>query len=272
MVEKGSSSFNKRSPYFLLLANELLAPAHPFTKPLDFLQGEPEHEFAIYFQNSLHPKNSQRRDAIAQKKYVELLTVGDSSILLTQQLQSILKGKLQVLLKELNDMAQEKLSKRGLQLFVMAPDRDYAAAVLSMNSFTLKDRDELLRTLMQLSEEQCPALAGKMALLNKDRHQGFRLFKELFGTEQEKAAHFKKAHFKVWQELVVKRPQLTKDDFKEIFPEATHKADLWADCLDETGAPRRKLDKFWTYVNEKKAKKKQEMNKREAKAATKKKF
>lgn len=141
-----------------------------------------------------------------------------------------------------------------------------------MNSFTLKDRDELLRTVMQLSKEQCPALAGKMALLNKDRHQGFRLFKELFGTEQEKAAHFKKAHFKVWQELVVKRPQLTKDDFKEIFPEAAHKADLWADCLDENGAPRRKLDKFWTYVNEKKAKKKQEMNKREAKAATKKKF
>jgi hypothetical protein len=66
----------------------------------------------------MQPKNSQRRDAIGSKKYVEILTKTEATDFLTQQLQAILRAKTQTLSKSLIADAQGKLNKQSLALFL----------------------------------------------------------------------------------------------------------------------------------------------------------
>ena len=47
----------------------------PYTQTVQIFSGEPELLLAVLLQNSLHPKNSKRTDAIKDGKYVEIETV-----------------------------------------------------------------------------------------------------------------------------------------------------------------------------------------------------
>ena len=88
----------------------------------------------------------------------------------------------------------------------------------------------------------------------------------------EKVEYLRTTHHKLYLDLVTRRRLLNNGDFVEIFPEAKYKADLWTDCLDESGLPKLNPKKFWTYVNESKAIKRLEKEKRKAEIQQKKKF
>jgi len=92
------------------------------------------------------------------------------------------------------------------------------------------------------------------------------------GREEERAEATRKIHYKVWLELVRRRRIITNNEFKVIFPEAGYKIDLWNDTLDQNGQPKLNPKKFWTYVNEWKAKKREKKLKNKAEEAAKKKF
>ncbi len=62
---------------------------------------------------------------------------------------------------------------------------------------------------------------------------------------------------------------LTNSEFISIFPEAGYKVDLWNDTIDQNGQPKLNPKKYWEYVNNWKAKKRQEKLKRKAEEAKK---
>ena len=151
-----------------------------------------------------------------------------------------MKTKTQALTKSLADEAQKKLTKRGLSLFMSAPDFHLSAAVLTSSRFTIQDRKEFFETIIAgAGDKACPAFDEKLALLNMEYYHGRRLFANGFKIKEEKAEFLRHIHYHTWIELVVKRRVLSKDMYVKIFPEADYKATLWNTCIDETGAPRK---------------------------------
>lgn len=66
---------------------------------------------------------------------------------------------------------------------------------------------------------------------------------------------------------------LTKAQFCEVFPECAYRADLWdATHPNAQGKPTQNAKIFWTYVNEHKAKKREQKRQRKAEETKKKKF
>lgn len=209
----------------------------------------------------MHPKNAQRRDAITNKRYVEVITVGDATTFLKGVLETLLRSRVQAMGKELTAEAQAKLTKRGLSLFVTAPDAHYAAAVLASTRYTIQDRTEFYDAVINAAGTPgCPDYERKLVLLNMEYYHGRRLYANGFKRLDERNEFLRPIHFKAWTDLVAKRKILTKAQFVKIFPDAAYKAELWDNCIDETGRPKNNPAKFWTYVNEKKK------NKREKKA------
>lgn len=197
----------------------------------------------------------------------------DARAFLTTQLSQSLTNKVQARTKELTTDAQKSLSKRGINLFLLAPDFHLAAAILVTSKFSLGDREDLYNELIE-KNEACPAWKDKMRLLNMDYYYNHRLFKDgyLPGQEKEKFENSRKIHYKVWLECCRRRRVLPTTEFLTIFPEAGYKLDLWNDTIDQNGEPRLNPKKYWEYVNKWKANKRQEKLKRKAEEAKKKKI
>jgi N-acyl-D-aspartate/D-glutamate deacylase len=202
-----------------------------------------------------------------------LLTNNEAKAFLTDKLQELIKNQLQTRTKVLISDAQRTLSNRGLNLFLQAPDFYHAAAVLVQSKLTFANRNQLFEEVIEKGET-CVAFKDKLRLLNMDFYLEHRLYKDGYikGHEEERAEATRKIHYKVWLELVRRRRQLTANEFKQIFPEAGYKLDLWNETLDQNGQPRLNPKKFWTYVNEWKAKKREKKLKNKAEEAAKKKF
>lgn len=217
---------------------------------MPLIDGDADVLLAIVIQNLMQPKNAQRRDAITNKKYVEIITAGDAQTFLRGGLEAVLKSKIGALGKELTAEAQSKLTKRGLSLFVSAPDVYYAAAVLTSTRYTIQDRTEFFEAVINAAGTPgCPDYERKLVLLNMEYYHGRRLYANGFKLLEERNAFLRPIHFKAWTDLVTKRKLLTKEQFVKIFPDAAYKADLWDNCIDEQGKPHQNKAKFWTYVN-----------------------
>jgi hypothetical protein len=72
-----------------------------------------------------------------------------------------------------------------------------------------------------------------------DYYHGRRLFANGFKLAEERAEFLRNVHFKAWTHLVTKRRLISKEQFIQVFPEAQYKADLWDNCIDEKGAPKK---------------------------------
>jgi len=88
--------FSKKFSLFFELAKtfDIAAdPAHPVTAPLDLplIAGDLQILLGIYLQNMLQPKNAQRRDAVTNGTYVNILTNEHAIRYLTEKLQDNMK-------------------------------------------------------------------------------------------------------------------------------------------------------------------------------------
>ena len=81
---------------------------------------------------------------------------------MSAQLKELLRNKILAIHASLSAQTVERMSKRGLSLFVVAPDVSYAAAILSMGKFNMKDRKEIYDTLISLGDNPCPAYKEKL--------------------------------------------------------------------------------------------------------------
>ena len=83
LVKEDKDFFNKGFRVFYQFAKLLQLRDGPeeFNDPikLPLIDGDKEILLAIHLQNLLQPKNAQRRDAITNKKYVEIFTNADAT-------------------------------------------------------------------------------------------------------------------------------------------------------------------------------------------------
>lgn len=271
-------NFQKRFRAFFVIANNLKIAEDesvPVKEVADLpgIQGNNEILLAILFQNLIQPKNNLRKDAVANKTYQEITSQEDSRTFLTSNLTYNLTNRVQARTKEIAADAQKSLSKRGFNLFFLAPDFHFAAAILVASKFTLAERDNLFNELIE-KNETVPGFKDKLRALNIDFYHNHRVFKDGFlpGQEKDRIEHTRKVHYKVWLECVRRLRVLTNAEFISIFPEAAYKADLWNETIDQNGQPKLNQKKYWEYVNNWKANKRQEKLKRKAEEAKKKKF
>ena len=211
LATKGFKSFLQLANFFQISST---GEEVKESKDLPLIDGDSDVLLAIVIQNLMQPKNAQRRDAITNKKYVEVMSVGDATTFLHKALEEVLRSKIQAMGKVLGSEAGEKLTKRGLSLFVTAPDVHCAAAILASKRFTIQERTEFFDALINAAGTPgCPDYERKLALLNMEYYHGRRMYANGFKLLDERNAFLRPIHFKAWTDLVTKRKILTKAQF-----------------------------------------------------------
>ena len=86
LVYEATKEFDKYQQPLLLCMQRLMATDDEMT--CEMLLGEPAQIFAIVMQNALHPKNSQRVEAIKAQTYKDLATFDEANAFLAETLSS----------------------------------------------------------------------------------------------------------------------------------------------------------------------------------------
>ena len=76
---KQIKSFDKYQSIFLKVLSTLEQKEQPYTSVRDIFYSNPEFYFAISLQNQLHPKNSQRVQAVQNGTYTQINSTSDAN-------------------------------------------------------------------------------------------------------------------------------------------------------------------------------------------------
>jgi len=165
-VEGSVAQFAKRHRDLQCLAVEMGVAPMEKTQLIDLphFDGDRELFFAMLFQNILQAKNSQRREAIANKSYV-VIDSNETAVkwlkeVLAVNFKNELTGRETALLKE----QESAFSSQTAELFYQAPDIYLAAAVLKANGF-YNGKGDMASVVRMMIKEQTPLKAAKEKLV-----------------------------------------------------------------------------------------------------------
>jgi hypothetical protein len=85
----------------------------------------------------MHPKNSHRRESIASKNYVEMITEQQASEYIAKILETNLKNEFATRETQLRGQFQQAASSKSATLFLETPDVYLAAAVMIQEGFSI---------------------------------------------------------------------------------------------------------------------------------------
>ena len=200
---------------------------------------------AILIQNLSHPKNSQRREAITSKTYSQLATPEEADHYLHNLLLQNLKLEIQGRETQIKVSFAQAASSQSASIFLDAPDKYYAAAVLLQEGFFVGkgDRTRIIH-MIKKAGGFCKAIKEKLQLLQMSTYQGQKLFKDACKGSPNNLNINKHMQYKLWIELVRQKGVLSNEDYIEIFPNSKEKAEIWYDCVDEEGKPYLDFKKY----------------------------
>lgn len=161
-----AKKFNKRK-CLLKMLSELEGRDKPYEDILEFFNGEKEILFAVLVQNLLHPKNSQRTDAIKDGKYVEIETVEQAQNFLSSLLRTHLTNKLRAAESSVLSALTSMQASADIEKLVKSPDVYIAACALGDQAFYQGqgNRSTFFDIILKLNPMQIPDLGNKLALI-----------------------------------------------------------------------------------------------------------
>jgi hypothetical protein len=192
---------------------------------------------ALILQNLQHPKNHHRREAIAAKTYMEILTPEAGQAFLSRLLSTNLRNELASRETQIRTELLSSQASQSAEVFLQAPDKYFAAAVLMQKSLLLGSGDRTtIIYAMKKSGGACKAIKDKLILLQKVKFLGFKMFKDDFTKVSPDAVNINThEQYHIWLTLVRQKKVITQEEFVEAFPNTREKAEVWAEAIDETG-------------------------------------
>ena len=176
---KESGKFLKhRSGLCKMLAD--LEGRGPYEELTDIFGGEREILLAVLIQNALHPKNSDRTDAIKADKYAEIETLEQARAFLADLVKVNFTNSLRTAESEVHSAFSKMAAASDVKMLVNAPDVFIAAACLSDKQFYegRGDRTTYFDTILELAPTGIPDLGRKLKLVTSNEFMGLKLYND----------------------------------------------------------------------------------------------
>lgn len=187
-------------------------------------------------QNGLHPKNTQRREAIANNEYQPIRNNEEADAFLESLLRKTLTVELKAKQGDALQQVESIRAKNAAELFAQAPDIYMAATIMIKNQFFQGKGDlQKIYEAVAAKPKECPALGEKFKLLHDGFFHGSKLLKDNFKNYPQGIVISKKNQFLLWFNLVRLSQVLTNQQFIELFPYTRVRALLWDDVVDMEG-------------------------------------
>lgn len=244
--------FVGRQKVLVTIANDLKISDVEFTDfiTMPLINGDREICSAIILQNLLHPKNSNRRDAIDTHSYIAIANHEQAVEFLSRTLLTNLKNDLSGKETQIRTTLLSAQSMQSAEVFLNAPDIYFAASILLNDKLLIGsgDRTRIIHTIRKAGSK-CLVIKDKLILLQKVKFLGFKMFHDDFKKWQpEDLAISRHEKYLMWLTLVRQKQALTNEDYIEAFPDMREQAEVWIDCIDDQGVPSIDKKKMYEYI------------------------
>jgi len=209
----------------------------PYTscKELPLIANDPVILFAILVQNAMHPKNSNRVDAIAKEEYVVIRTRADADNFLGGLLKKHLQNEMSSIEGEVQAQFQSLASEEDVKLFLEAPDIYYAAAVLTQQPFYIGkgDRNTFFKVVLNSNPKKIKDLGKKLRMLTQQKIFGkFDVYNDKL-TSPERLN--RQTIFRLWLHCCRRHQAVTLDEMVKAYPYQKENLEVWDKYVDEDG-------------------------------------
>jgi len=183
VMEHFTQKIDKQSIYLkslLSMFSRLLKKDAELKEVMKVFGNEMEIMIAIMTQNSLHPQNSQRTDAIKEGSY----NVIDSVEAAREYLSNFCKEQISIKFAQKRqevDSVFEKIRKSSdLQIMLKAPDVFIAAAAMSNSAFYegRGTRSDFFNMILNQNPAQLPDIGRKLHLMTQRSYHGLALYND----------------------------------------------------------------------------------------------
>ena len=144
-----------------------------FEKAIDLvgvplIEGDDNILVAMLLQNTMHPDNSQRKTAIANKTYVGIKTHDEAMLFLEETLRSNLSIEIASRESAIKGGLNKAIQGVTAETIVKAPNFYISAAAMKQSSFSV-GRGDLTEVANQLAQGPCHDAANKLRVLVKGK-------------------------------------------------------------------------------------------------------
>jgi len=208
LMNGAAASFNKKHVDMVRLAQMLqVVPPDLFdVRQFPLLNGDQDVFFGLLFQNLMHPKNAQRREACTNNVYVDVLDKVAADNYLCNMLKSNLRNEISGRESQILLAMQQSMSSEIASLFYGAPDIYLAAAVLKCNGFYngKGDMASVVRHMIKAAEP-LPCAKDKLILIQMGMFHNVKIYADKFKDYPDRFNLKAKRVFKLWMAIVRNR-------------------------------------------------------------------
>ena len=162
------------------MLSDLINLDEPVSDILEFFESQEDILFAVVLQNMLHPNNSNRTEAIKNKKYIEINSLQTAREFIEEIVRFNLTNQLRRAQDEVKQAWEKIESVSEFRLIIEAPDVYVAAVALSQRQFFngRGHRTTFFDAILNLDPRQIPDLGNKLMLVTQKEFMGLKLYND----------------------------------------------------------------------------------------------
>ena len=229
------------------MLGDLTGRGQAYEEALELFNGSEEVLFAVMMQNMMHPKNSQRTDAIKSGKYQEFMVPAQAHEFIEEVARTNLTHELrqaqQTVLASFSDLQKSAEFK----MIVEAPDVYVAAVALSQTDFYngRGDRTSFFKIILNLDPRQIPDLGNKLALVKSSQFMGLKLYNDKDLASASRVSQ--KTLFQLWLHCSRRAQVVTLDQMIAFAPYAEDYLRRQDRYVDAEGRTTLNMEEFMAY-------------------------
>lgn len=147
---------------------------------LQIYENNQEIALAVLMQNCIHPKNSQRVQAVKDGTYVEINSAETARNYIKGLLKTHLEHELLAAESQVNAQIAKLRQMHDVKVLLEAPDVFVAAAALSSQKFChgKGDRTSFFEMVLETDPNTIPDLGRKLILIAQNEFMGLKLYND----------------------------------------------------------------------------------------------
>ena len=228
LVKGGCAAFNKHQTSLMHIMSKLEGKEESHKGLLELFENNSEIALAILLQNCMHPKNSQRVEAIKGDTYKEIDSPFAARAYIKETFKKNLEYELLAAESQINEQIAKLSQMHDVKVLMEAPDVFIAAAALSTKKFCQGkgDRTAFFNMILESDPASIPDVGRKLILVTQDKFMGLTLYSDALANCSRVN---RKMIFKLWLHLCRKNEVV---DLKKMIKFQPH-AEEWLIAYDK---------------------------------------
>ena len=240
------SQFNKTKKALMRTLANLEGQAIPAESLMYYFNNDEEVALAVFVQNIMHPKNSNRVEAVKSGTYVEIENLEHARLYLSHLLRTNLQHELNAVENEVAAEIAALAQMHDVKVLLEAPDVFVAAAAMNSMQFYMGkgDRTAFFNIVLSTDPSKIPDLGRKLQLITSNQFMGLKFYNDKICSAEKVNMNM---IYRMWLHTRRRYNVVTLEQLIEWQPQAEEKLRCYDRFVDAEGKTTLNPEEYIAY-------------------------